>query len=376
MEKPSITTACYENTIPSFVAGKLEQLYGSMYASFAHFDSYGGLGQASTYVAASAEGVQDILLYRKEKHAIQVVNEQVRLDDKAITQFARTMFERYGDVDTVSFHAIDTDRHTLPYPSQRFNCTNDISMPLPATAQDYYGSLGKSTRKTLNQNGNRLQRRHASFQFQVLESTDIRDAQLRDIIALNHARMAGKSRVSAIDETEAAHIIAFAKRCGLVGLVSIEGKICAGAICYRIGSHYHLRVIGHDPQYNAYGLGMWCCYRTICECIARGGTAFHFMWGHEEYKYRLLGVQRELVHIVLYRSRLRMLVRADSAIRTAVTGGRKQLQMWMLERLRHKDHWAIRGAHQGIAWLRSGRRLFSGMGTARKADVLQLSQKE
>src|SRR5690606_37055387 len=107
MEKPSITTACYDNTIPSFVAGKLEQLYGSMYASFAHFDSYGGLNQASTYVAASIEGVQDILLYRKEKHAIQVINEQVRLDDKAIARFAHTMFERYNDVDTVSFHAID-----------------------------------------------------------------------------------------------------------------------------------------------------------------------------------------------------------------------------------------------------------------------------
>src|SRR5690606_33235244 len=182
--------------------------------------------------------------------------------------------------------------------------------------------------------------------------------------------------VSAIDDTEAANIIAFAKRCGLVGVVRIEGRICAGAICYRIGNHYHLRVIGHDPQYNAYGLGMWCCYRTICECIVRGGTQFHFMWGQEEYKYRLLGVQCELAHVVVYRSRARMLVHARAAARTALTGWKVQAHMWMLERLRHKDHWAVRCAHKGLGWLRSGRRLFSGTGPVAKNGVLQLSQKE
>src|SRR5690606_19767533 len=200
--------------------------------------------------------------------------------------------------------------------------------------------------------------------------------QLTEIIALNRLRMAGKSRISAIDETEAANIIAFAKRCGLVGLVSIEGRICAGTICYRIGSHYHLRVIGHDPQYNAYGLGMLCCYRPICECIVRGGTRFHFMWGQEEYKYRLLGVQRELAHIVVYRSRLRMLARASSAARTALTGYRIQVHMWVLERMRHKDHWAIHCAHRCLAWVRNGRRLLSGTESTAKDGRLQLSQKE
>ncbi len=376
MEKFPIATACYENAIPTFAAGKLEQLYGSMYASFAHFDLYGGLQQACTYVASSEKGIEDILLYRKKKHAVRVLNEQMRLNDEAIARFARTMFEKYPEVDTVSLHAIDATPNTLPYPFQRFLCTNDISMPLPQTVQAYYEKLGKSTRKTLNQNGNRLQRRYDSFQFQVLEAPDISDTQLKEIIALNHARMAGKSRISAIDKTEAERIIAFAKRCGLIGLISIEGKVRAGAICYRIGSHYHLRVIGHDPQYNTYGLGMWCCYRTICECITRGGTEFHFMWGHEEYKYRLLGVQRDLSHIVLYRSRFRMLVRADSAINTVLRGWEKQSHMWILERLRHKNNWAIRCVLQGIAWLRNSRRLFFGMDINRRADALQFSQKE
>ena len=356
MERSHITTACYENAIPAFVHGALEQLYGSMYASFAHFEVYGGLNEANTYVATGADGIEDIFLYRREHRSIHVINEQMRLDAQAIDRFANTMFERYPEVDTVSFHAVDADQLAATYPCQRFNCTNDIMMPLPASVQDYYASLGKSTRKTLNQNGNRLQKRYDTYQFQILEAQEVSEAQLKDIIELNRARMEGKSRVSAIDDAEAARIIAFTRQCGLVGLISIDGKIRAGAICYRIGSHYHLRVIGHDPQYNAYGLGMLCCYRTICECIARGGTQFHFMWGQEEYKYRLLGVQQELAHIILYRSRARMLAHADTALRTMLTGWKIQTHMWILERLRHRDHWAIRTLHRAAAWLRNRRR--------------------
>jgi hypothetical protein len=376
MEPPHIAIACYENAIPAMVRGKLEDLYGSMYASFAHFNIYGGLTRACTYVASQDDEITEIFLYARQGGRIQVINEQVRVDNDALNRFATTMFERYPDVDVISFHAIDADETKPAFPAQRFNCTNDITMSLPATVPEYYAGLGKSTRKTLNQNGNRLQRRYASFEFRLYENDEISESQLREIIALNHVRMAGKSRTSAIDEEESANIIAFAKQCGLIGIISIDGRIRAGAICYRIGDHFHLRVIGHDPQYNAYGLGMLCCYRTICECIERGGTEFHFMWGQEEYKYRLLGVQKELSHMVVYRSRIRMLANADIVIRTTVQGWKTQFHMWLLEKLRHKEHWIIRVAHQGIAFLRGCRRALSGLGTGRKSASLQLSQKE
>lgn len=376
MTTSSLNVACYENAIPSFVSGKLEQLYGSMYASFAHFKVYGGLEQASTYVCGWESDVEDIFLYRREQRSVRVINEQMPLSDASINRFAQAMFERYPEIDRVLFHAVDVAKSKLAFPSQRYTCTNDITMPLPATVDEYYASLGKSTRKTLNQNGNRLQRRYDSFRFTVLEAHEVSDSQLRDIISLNHARMAGKSRVSAINETEAAHIIAFAKQCGLVGIIHIDGKIRAGAICYRIGDHYHLRVIGHDPDYNAYGLGMLCCYRTICESVARGGTMFHFMWGQEEYKYRLLGVQREMSHIVIYRSRFAMALNAGTVLQTLLQGWKQQSHMWLLERLRHKDHWSVRLMHQCMGWLRACKRAGSGLFRAKKPVTLQLSDRK
>lgn len=353
METSPQTVACYENMIPDFVPGKLEQLYGSMYASFAHFQVYGGLDNASTYVSGSETEIKDIFLYRRTHRRVQVINEQMQLDDESINSFARTMFERYPDVNSVCFHAVDIAKSRMDFPYQHHVCTNDITMPLPATVDEYYAKLGKSSRKTLNQNGNRLQRRYQTFQFTVLDSNQVSESQLREVIALNHARMAGKSRVSAINEKEAASIIAFTKQCGLTGLITIDGKIRAGAICFRIGDHFHLRVIGHDPEYNTYGLGMLCCYRTICECITRGGTMFHFMWGQEEYKYRLLGEQRQLTHIVIYRSHGKMLVNCAGVLRTQLQGWRLQSHMWLQERLRHKDHATVRLLYQGVAILRS-----------------------
>jgi hypothetical protein len=376
MEPSHIATACYENIIPALVRGKLEDLYGSMYASFAHFNVYGGLTRACTYVASQDDEIKEIFLYARQEGRIQVINEQIRVDNDALNRFATTMFERYPDVDIISFHAIEAEASKPAFPSQRFNCTNDITMPLPASVQEYYADLGKSTRKTLNQNGNRLQRRYASYEFKLCEGDEISEAQLREIIALNHLRMEGKSRTSAIDEEESANIIAFAKQCGLIGIIRIDGSIRAGAICYRIGKHFHLRVIGHDPQYNVYGLGMLCCYRTICECIARGGAEFHFMWGQEEYKYRLLGVQKELEHVVVYRSHTRMLTNADIVIRTVIQGWKTKFHMWLLEKLRHKEHRLIRIAHHGIALLRGFRRFLSGLSTGRKPVPLQLSQRE
>lgn len=376
MTTTPFTIACYENAIPSFVAGKLEHLYGSMYASFAHFGVYGGLDDASTYICSREAEIEDIFLYRYEQRSVRVINEQMRLSDTSINRFADAMFDRYPEVDRVIFHAIDAQKSKPAFPSQRYTCTNDITMPLPGTVDEYYASLGKSTRKTLNQNGNRLQRRYDSFRFSVLEAHEFSDTQLREIISLNHARMAGKSRVSAIDEAEASHIIAFAKQCGLVGIISIEGRIRAGAICYRIGDHYHLRVIGHDPEYNAYGLGMLCCYRTVCESIVRGGTMFHFMWGQEEYKYRLLGVQREMAHIVLYRSRLAMALNSGTVVQTLLHGWRQQSHMWLLERLRHKDHWSVRFMHGCIALMRACKRTGSGLIRGKKPVTLQLSERK
>jgi hypothetical protein len=176
---------------------------------------------------------------------------------------------------------------------------------------------------------------------EVYAGADIDEAQVRGIIELNRARMAGKNRSSYIDDAEAERIVHFAKRYGLMSVMSIDGRVCAGAINFRVGDNYFLKVIAHDPAYNDYRLGTLCCYLTICECIARGGRDYHFLWGRYEYKYRLLGVQRDLDHVALYRSRLQMGLNGRRALGNACKRAVLHTRSWVLQRARNNDRTGI-----------------------------------
>jgi len=90
-------------------------------------------------------------------------------------------------------------------------------------------------------------------------------------------------------------------------------------------------VIAHDSRFNAYGLGLLCCYLAICECIARGGKEFHFMWGREEYKYRLLGKHRDFDSLAIYRSRLAMLFDGRRVAATLLRQYRGRAKDWLLD---------------------------------------------
>jgi hypothetical protein len=148
--------------------------------------------------------------------------------------------------------------------------------------------------------------------------------------------MASKSKVSSNDDEELERIVAMAKESGVVCVATIDGRICAGVINYRLGTDFFMPVIAHDAQYNEYRLGTICCFLSVCECIARGCKAYHFMWGRYEYKYRLGGIQRDLDHLVVYRSRVAQLLNADVALRAALEGRLRQSRRWVQDQLTHQ----------------------------------------
>ena len=73
------------------------------------------------------------------------------------------------------------------------------------------------------------------------------------------------------------------------------------------------------------------CFLSIRDAINRGGKEYHFLWGRYEYKYRLMGVQRDLDRLVIYRSQRHLLLNANVALKTAFRGYGRQLKQWMLD---------------------------------------------
>lgn len=339
MGTETVSISLYQNSVPEFAELEMERLYQHMYASISHLKAYGNMADnTSTYVARKNGEVTVVLLFRLEQNRIRVLNEQIRISQEEIDRFTQFVFGHFKTVNVVSFPVVDTKVGDFSYPHQQFHCTQDIVLTLPGSGQAYFDSLGKATRTYIKRYLNKLRRDFPSVSCNTYLKDEAGEQHIRDIIRLNRARMAGKHKASYIDDAETERIIKLVRQCGLVTVMTINGRVCAGAINYRFGGNYFLKVVGHDPSYDDYGLGTLCCYLSICECIGNSGKEYHFLWGQYEYKYRLLGIQRDLDHFAAYRSRVQLLRNSGIALKIAFTGWVYQVRSWALNKARRKDN--------------------------------------
>jgi hypothetical protein len=350
-----LDVVCDEREVPSFAGAELERLYQNPYATLAKFGIDGTLADAGAYMVQQGGQLKTLFLFRLEGGRLEVLNEVIRIEAAEAQRFADTIFARFSQIDVILFRTIHTDIRELSFPFQRFNHSEDIVLSLPASEQLYRSSLSQTVRRNLKYYSNRIQRDHPSFSYTVYEKEQVSEQHIRDIIALSRARMAGKHKIFGIDQKETACIFGLVKAYGIVTVATIDGRVCAGAICYRVGSDYFMGVIAHDPAYDSYRLGTHCAYHTICECIRREGREFHFLWGEMDYKYRLMGAKRELDHVAIYRSRSHMLLRAGTMLRVAYCGYLRRLKLWL-----HADNdqfWQInRFLLKSFEFVRSWRR--------------------
>lgn len=335
-EPNRISMSFYMNDIPPFAGAELERLYGSVYASIGQLRIYDHGGPASTYVARRKQQVIAILLFRIEGNFLRVLNEVISIDMAEINRFARFAFTSFPVVQVIRFHALRTSMEKPAFLTQRHNCLEDIVLALPDSEASYFASLGKNTRRNIKRYSRKLLEAHPDFRFEVLDAGQIDETVIRDIVALNRARMAEKSKVSSFNDGNTDTLTRLAQDCGLVCVGRIRGRICAGAVAFRAGQNIFLNVIAHDPQYDQYWLGILCSYMTICASIARKGREFHFLWGEYEYKYTLLGVRHDLDNLTLYRSPADMVRHAGNVFRMAWQGMARRMQQ-RLHALSHPE---------------------------------------
>jgi hypothetical protein len=351
----AVTISCYPKDVPAFVEMELNRIYGNLYSSLAHFRIEGKDHNLSTYVVRKGDRIITLFLFRHDGAQVRVINQVISIDEADISRFAAHIFATYALVSVILFEYIQTNASKLPFPYQRVNISENIVLSLPGSVDAYLASLGKSTRRNAKYYKNKLAKDFPSFHFEVLEKDQVEERTIRDIIELNRARMAGKSKVSSMDEIQIERNIRLATECGFVGVARIDGRICAGCIGFQTGSNYFLGVVAHDSSYKDYWLGTLCCYLTICESIARGGREFHFLWGEYAYKYTLLGVKRDLDKVTIYRSYAHILRNSDLALATAWEAYRRHAMLW-LDKTRRADTLLARCVLTSINFVRSLKR--------------------
>ncbi len=347
---------CYEDQVPAFAASEIDRLYGHLYCSPRYFEMARAMQGASVYVAREGGSCIAVLPYRIAGGAVTVVSEYLTLDEQELARFARHMFSRYRFVKRVTFPRVHAQGHVPGFPCHAMVGSEDMVVTLPETVKDYEAAVGKNMRRNIKRYSSALAKAFPSYRYELYLERDIGEQDLRDIVALSCMRMKSKNIVPRFDETEIRWIVDFAQECGIVGVARIDGKVCAGAIGFRIGDNYFMHVIAHHPQYNDYSLGILCYYHTICEGIARGGKRFHLLQGRYGYKYRLLAERRDIVHLDIYRSRRALLASPAHVTRKEVRGRIWLAKQWLLHDLEHKEGTGYRLLARAVNFLRRTKR--------------------
>jgi hypothetical protein len=328
----STTVSLHPHDIPPFTEAELERLYGNIYSSMKEWRVTGTLGEdASAYIEWQGNAVTTLYLFHVAGREIRVLNEGIPVGDAQAENFADLVFAHFPQACAISFHAVRSTVREPQYPHRSYRCLEDIVLMLPASADAYLAGLGGSTRSYVKRYLNKARRSFPSLLHEVTVDAAIHEDELREVVALNKLRMEGKGKVQGIDERELHRILALAKECGMLSVLRIDGKIRAGTINFRVGDNYFLEVIAHDPAYNDYRLGTLCCYLTIGECIARGGREYHFLWGPQDYKFRLGGVRQELDHLTIYRSRRHALLCPEMAWHNLRQEWLRKAREWLRE---------------------------------------------
>lgn len=297
-----LSITIYENAVPPFVEAAMERLYQNLYASVLWLKIMGAAERLHTYVVSEGGLPVTILLFRTNGPRVMVVNNVIQICAVEIGRFSKAIFARFGKVGVISFKTIQTDLTHLDFPYQRFNTSENIVLSLPKSADAYVAALGKNTRKNVRYYLNRVKRCFPTFEYKLLERDKIAETQVLDILRLKNNRMLGKPYADTREDAETRRILKLVAARGMVGVITIDGKICAGSIGYRVGNHTFGSVLAHDLRYDGYWIGMLCCFLTICESINLGCEEYHFLWGPDDYKFRMLGVQRDLDNVIVYRS--------------------------------------------------------------------------
>ena len=318
------------------------------------------LQDVSTYTEWSGPSVRELLLYRRERGLITVINQGMRIDGAAVQRFADAVFAHERGSYRLHFHSVQpTDLHRL----KRKVClpiSEDIVVTLPDNEASYLATLGKSLRQSLRSRLARTQ----GLTYQIVSGHAISTELLDHIIRFNHARMASKQRHSAIDLAESTRLLRLANARGMVGTIHIDGQLCAGSMVCRFGDDVFSLLNAHDPAMNHLGLGKLSRHLMILEAIRTGAQRFHLLGGYFSSK-RPFGAQRiPLYGLIVYRNRFRMILDSIALTRLLIRSLNYQLRTLIDDRKHERSGSRQKRALALLTRLRQG-------GVGKKARVVR-----
>jgi CelD/BcsL family acetyltransferase involved in cellulose biosynthesis len=188
-----------------------------------------------------------------------------------------------------------------------------VSIPLPASWEDYRVGLGRNMRKHLRKFANRLARRGIEPELRVVETQAELEAAIETFLSL-HCRRAEsdlgyahplKFRTGA----HRAFLLAVSRRLldrGRLWLCSLHigGQPVAMQMCFSLGTRLYAYHSGFDPKWAWYAVMMSLFRRCLERAIAQGFEEFDLGLGDDQEKLRWGGRPRWVLNLKVASPRL------------------------------------------------------------------------
>lgn len=298
----------YKRNVPPFLQEALEKLYENVYCTLARLRAYDSMKDVNTYVRMDGSFIKAIILFKVKRRTIYVLNQQISLTDEDLVLFSNKVYALYKRASVIRFYALRVSELKLSLPYQQLPELEENIITFPSSKEDYLQSLRGQFRKTLRTSEERLRSAHPSFKIDFFERDGIELNVVREILTLADKRMIAKGGKSYTRSVNLNALMKTVKEYGHVAVASIEGKVCAGSLWFRVGKRHFHTIAAHDPEYDQYILGSQIWMAAILHSHDLSGKECWLMGGAREHKAKFRARTEIFTSIAIYRSKLHILM--------------------------------------------------------------------
>ncbi len=176
-------------------------------------------------------------------------------------------------------------------------------IPLPGDWEAYLGGLDKKQRHEIRRKIRRAEENQPPVHWYVVEQESALDGEIDAFLSLMAQDPEKNSFLTEVMRTQMKSVVQAAFKAGWLQLAFIEvgGEKVAAYLNFDYQNHIWVYNSGIDQRFRELSLGWVLLGYLIRRAIENGRSAFDFMRGEEDYKYRFGAVDRQVVRVKITR---------------------------------------------------------------------------
>jgi CelD/BcsL family acetyltransferase involved in cellulose biosynthesis len=323
--------------VPEGLAAELPLLYGSLFCTEQWFRVFDEAEPTGSCVLSDP---RHVLLFSVDGDTVEVLNKAFAMESWDAARACRALFRALPHARRIHLEVMFPPAE-LHAPKRVLYSADDMVIELCGSAEAYYASLGKKTRKNVRNYENRLRRAHPDVTTAIVDVGDRAKELVDQFLRWHLARAKERGFVSGyVSKPKQA-----AQTTELVGggaeaqLTTIGGRLAAIEFLFFVGPDANIYAGSFDADYGDLDLGFLSTYWAVREAAARGARRCHLLWGTDYYK-TLLGARPETA--------TRLSVFRSQGARLHSLGEAREVAWRDLRRRGQRDYWRARHAAGGF----------------------------